>query len=424
MRAQALFRRPGVRHAGVTIAALASTVAAIFLGHISTVAVADAAFMPSALVAPPSSRIGVRADVVGGGGSPPSLASRPAAARYSSLRPDPPRVRYPEMVQLASSYRPPEDADGPVGKAIEAATSSPPRSVAFSTVMALSGATLGPFLDSYHSVFGVLKYDDPIHMTLWGDTSNPALVTSWWVPPLFGLAGFLIGWLYVGLDAALRTAPGGDNKGGDPTDPTPPKVLIGIALFTFQYWLSGALYANGIDRASILAIMSTLCGVGFFVLDATAAGLITSAATAIGGPLIEVGLISALRSGHGYHYSDPGETGFFPLWIAPVYFLGGPAVGNLARAIWNALGRSADAGGGVKDDDTATRPGCQACDDTRATPCPNCDSEGYYVTYGRSVRCNACKGRGLVICRSCFSWYGDDPSDIGRVREIMSKMPD
>ena len=67
------------------------------------------------------------------------------------------------------------------------------------------------------------------------------------------------------------------------------------------------------------------------VLDGSIAGFVTSAATALGGPLIEVGLVSMSRAGimpGGYHYNDLGETGFFPLWIVPVYFLGGPAVGT------------------------------------------------------------------------------------------------
>eukprot|EP00593_Proboscia_inermis_P012079 CAMPEP_0171306008 /NCGR_PEP_ID=MMETSP0816-20121228/15920_1 /TAXON_ID=420281 /ORGANISM="Proboscia inermis, Strain CCAP1064/1" /LENGTH=92 /DNA_ID=CAMNT_0011787269 /DNA_START=228 /DNA_END=504 /DNA_ORIENTATION=- len=70
--------------------------------------------------------------------------------------------------------------------------------------MSIAGATLGPFLDSYHSSFGVLRYDSPIVVTtlslLGGSPVHPALTTAWWVPPLFGLAGFLIGWLYILID--------------------------------------------------------------------------------------------------------------------------------------------------------------------------------------------------------------------------------
>ena len=144
-------------------------------------------------------------------------------------------------------------------------------------------------------------------------------------------------------------------------------------------------------------------------------------ATAIGGPLIEVGLISTLAGTNGgYHYTDGGETGFFPLWIVPVYFLGGPANGNLAFGFWNAL----DKFFGGKDDssiDTVIAP-CEFCNDTRTVPCPNCDGQGYYVTYGEAVTCNCCKGTGLVICRSCFDRYDEDPADLEGIRELMVRL--
>lgn len=181
-----------------------------------------------------------------------------------------------------------------------------------------------------------------------------------------------------------------------------PVVLLGIAFFTFQYWASGILYAYGVDRTSIFGIMSVLAFGGYAALDATKSGLLTSLATAIGGPLIEVGLITVLEGTNGgYHYTDAGETGFFPLWIVPVYFLGGPANGNLARAVWGALGRFL----GDEDGDNESgskriqRTGCTECNDTRVVPCPNCDGMGYYMTYGREVKCNCCYGRGQVICR-------------------------
>ena len=107
-----------------------------------------------------------------------------------------------------------------------------------------------------------------------------------------------------------------------------------------------------------------------------------------------MGLITALAGRGGYHYNDPGETGYFPLWIVPVYFLGGPAVGNLARGVWQQLlpgggggaidsADAADAGTDAPSD--AEGPRCDVCNDTRAVGCPNCDAQGYYITYGRRV---------------------------------------
>jgi hypothetical protein len=176
--------------------------------------------------------------------------------------------------------------------------------------------------------------------------------------------------------------------------------------------------------------MSICAFAGYKVLDNTKAGFITSLATAIGGPLIEVGLISSLAafsSPYAYHYTDSGETGFFPLWIVPVYFLGGPANGNLARGVWDALTamtKTTTTAISTSISSSSTPKGCKVCNDSRAVPCPNCDGVGYYMTYGREVKCNCCKGRGLVICRSCFDLYGDDPGDIEAIREMMSRLPD
>ena len=282
------------------------------------------------------------------------------------------------------------DSSTALDRASQLITADPSKSLSFSAIMALCGAALGPFLDSYHSLFGVLSYDEPLTAHLWGSGSAatpalPALVTSWWVPELFGLAGFLIGWLYILLDGALQTPAARRH-------PSWPLVFVGISLFTAQYWLSGVLFANDVDRTTILNVMSLLAATGFAALDLTEAGLWTSVATAAGGPAIEVGLLALLARHGGYHYTDPGETGCFPLWIVPVYFLGGPAVGNLARGYWQILppggatmesADAADAGTDAPSD--AEGPRCNVCNDTRATGCPNCDAQGYYITYGRRV---------------------------------------
>ena len=294
---------------------------------------------------------------------------------------------------LCANSSPNNDNDLPSSTALARAsqliTADPTKSLSFSAIMALCGAALGPFLDSYHSLFGVLSYDEPLTAHLWGSGSAatpnlPALVTAWWVPELFGLAGFLIGWLYILLDGALQTPA---NK----RNPSWPSIFAGISFFTAQYWLSGVLFANDVDRSTILNVMSLLAAAGFAALDLTEAGFWTSLATAVGGPAIEVGLITVLVGHGGYYYNDLGETGYFPLWIVPVYFLGGPAVGNLARGFWQALPggvtESADAADaksfGMPNDNEGPR--CNVCNDSRAVPCPNCDAQGYYITYGRRV---------------------------------------
>jgi hypothetical protein len=310
---------------------------------------------------------------------------------------------------------------------IDVIATSPTKSMYFSLLMTLCGASLGPFLDSYHSLFGVLSYDTPLTFPLIGsiDDSQALLtcVTTYWVPPLFGFAGFLIGWLYIWLDALKLGQDANLTRSSDELNPAVPKVLLGISFFTLQYWLSGICFAHGIDRTTILVLMSVLAGGGFFALDGTISGFITSTATAIGGPIIEVGLISLLPEPWGYHYNDAGETGFFPLWIVPVYFLGGPANGNLARSFWNALSIESN-----KDDTSPTsneiiQKGvpCDECRGTRLVSCPNCD-DGTYVTYNRRVECKACRGKGVVICRNCFNEYGENPSDLEGIRRLVDEL--
>mmetsp|Transcript_9097 Transcript_9097/g.21648 ORF Transcript_9097/g.21648 Transcript_9097/m.21648 type:complete len:295 (-) Transcript_9097:31-915(-) len=258
--------------------------------------------------------------------------------------------------------------------------------------------------------FGVLEYNHPIKKVLWGSSEKfAALTTAWWVPELFALAAFLIGWLYILLDNILLE---------EKTRPLLKDVLIGISLFTFQYWLSGIMFYSEVSRAYILALMSLVATIGFFALDGTMAGFLTSSATAIGGPAIEVVLLWLSSHGwdSGYHYNDTGETGYLPLWACAVYFLGGPANGNLARFFWNLL---------TEEQVAKKAEPCPVCNDTRRVLCPNCDGVGAYEAMGgTTVNCTSCNGRGFVICRACFDQYDEDPYDIAAIREVVSKMPD
>jgi len=125
-------------------------------------------------------------------------------------------------------------------------------SVSILLFMFVCGALLGPWLDGFHGAFGVLKYKPPLALELpvgvfaAGDVSRGLLRTAAWVPPLFGVAGALIGGLYVGGDAAR---PGGAEKPA----PTLPAVFAAIGCFTLQYWLSGALWASG-ERGPLVSI--------------------------------------------------------------------------------------------------------------------------------------------------------------------------
>lgn len=107
-----------------------------------------------------------------------------------------------------------------------------------------------------------------------------------------------------------------------------------------------------------------------------------------------------------------GEKEIAPRWQGP------PNVANFVRGFRNLFSG--------KNDTSSQKPiGCRVCGDTRRVPCPNCDGVGSYVAMGgRTIECTSCRGRGFVICRACFSSYGDDPYDIDAIRDLLSRMPD
>uniref|UniRef100_A0A7S0RHV2 Uncharacterized protein n=1 Tax=Chlamydomonas leiostraca TaxID=1034604 RepID=A0A7S0RHV2_9CHLO len=203
-----------------------------------------------------------------------------------------------------------------------------------------SGAVLGPMLDGLHSSNNVLHYANPTTITLGAYT----LETCWWVLVLFGVAGVILG---VSVPLLDRVWPGRDQAQAPPA-PSWPAVLLCISLFVAQYGLSGALDRALADPGSAgsawVQPLVALLGAGhtqdvvliayaalhYLAFDRTAPGLLMSALTALCGPAIEVALINGP---HLYSYTHPQVAGI-PLWIAWVYFCGGPAVGNLGRRIW------------------------------------------------------------------------------------------
>lgn len=198
--------------------------------------------------------------------------------------------------------------------------------------MGVSGAALGPILDGFHSRFGVLRYHNPPPFPVM--LGNFELCqTAAWVPPLFGLAGIIIGTLYVLLDQVFSTP---DTK----RDPDIGVVVVGILCFVLQYFLSGILLGPlgffGAEPAWWAPVFLWVTAMAHWRLfDGTRAGFLVSALTAIGGPAIEVGLLNA--PGLDVYAYASGDLFGFPTWAIAVYFCGGPAVGNLARAVFRRM---------------------------------------------------------------------------------------
>ena len=208
----------------------------------------------------------------------------------------------------------------------------------------LSGAALGPLCDSLHSRFGVLRYERPLHLVGGGGLLD--LETTWWTPLLFALAGAIIGAGLPFLDEKVSASASASASASTPSSPPPslagdldrgwPLTLLSISSFVLIYFLSAVGGERG-RAPEWLPPSLWLCSLSLFALaDATPQGLAVAAATALGGPGVELFLIRVL---HLYRYADESFLGAFPAWIAAVYFAGGPAVGALGRRVRAELAR-------------------------------------------------------------------------------------
>ena len=244
--------------------------------------------------------------------------------------------------------------------------------------MWLGAAILGPLLDHQHSRFDVLHYFHPVTIDLASgvarsvaDAANGfdgvggelvrfffqretgVLETAWWVPPLFGGAGVVIGLghtigdgLRLRAGALKETFEGVDKKTflekcpGKPVTGWEPKkttVALAVSFFAAQYFFSGALataienpfHMETMPRATVDVLLALSGIANWWGFDRTAQGFAMASLTAVAGPLAEIGLINVA---HLYAYASPDFLGV-PTWIPWVYFCGAPAVGLLSRAV-------------------------------------------------------------------------------------------
>ena len=243
--------------------------------------------------------------------------------------------------------------------------------------MWLGAAVLGPLLDHQHSKFDVLHYFQPVTLDLASGLARsvaeaarglpsgaPAalafffqretgiLETAWWVPPLFGGAGVVIGLghtlgdsLRLRAGALAETFEGVDKKTfldecpGKPVtgwEPAPATAALAISFFATQYFFSGALatttnnpFGDHLPRLAVDGVLAAWGIAAWWGFDRTAQGLVMACLTAVAGPAAEIGLINIA---HLYAYASPDVLGV-PTWIPWVYFCGSPAVGLLARTV-------------------------------------------------------------------------------------------
>ncbi|KAI0562849.1 hypothetical protein FGB62_51g119 [Gracilaria domingensis] len=182
-------------------------------------------------------------------------------------------------------------------------------------------SVLGPLLDNYHSQFQVLRYEHPIELDFGLFGAHLHVTTAWFTSPLFVIAGLIITNGVAWLDSLFGRSDRAERM-------TIPKALATVCMFCSIYYLSGAISQTEVKQYA-LWILTAMGLMEWYFMDGSVAGMMMGALTAVCGPLIEVGLINI---GNLYSYKEWDVVGI-PWMIVAVYFAGGPAVGNLARAV-------------------------------------------------------------------------------------------
>jgi hypothetical protein len=187
--------------------------------------------------------------------------------------------------------------------------------------MTVISGPLGMLLDNQHGLFNTLNYvDNGLRLQVIAD-GNLLLKSAAWVPLLFAFAGWIMSVLQISLDKLL------DTKAA-----VAPNYIVSyaISMFAFQYYLSGLMDHESLGSTEINAILIAIAAAGYAIFDRTAAGFVLSTLTAIAGPIAELILINY---GGLYSYTHADFYGICS-WIPWVYFLGGTAVGILARKVY------------------------------------------------------------------------------------------
>lgn len=91
------------------------------------------------------------------------------------------------------------------------------------------------------------------------------LKTALWVPCLFGVAGIIMTTLILIFDEKFSTSLPKKN-------PSWPKTLYAISLFSGQYYFSGLLDNIGVDSLTINILLSVIAILGYLIFDSSFAG--------------------------------------------------------------------------------------------------------------------------------------------------------
>ncbi|KAK9840027.1 hypothetical protein WJX74_002318 [Apatococcus lobatus] len=202
----------------------------------------------------------------------------------------------------------------------------------FIGLLFLSGVTLGPLLDSFHSSVHLLEYDKAAFKLLGVDFS------------LYEIG--VLGLLYVSIGVAQILADGWEKDWCDPATTELytyrldiRNIILSTAILAGYLYTSAQLYAEGVPFWKEGLTMAPLALAIWRVFDGTKSGGLIALAMLVGAPVIEFGIIQELGWWH-YPKADLFGSVGLPSWVPWCYFAYTPATANLARWFWKRLSSS------------------------------------------------------------------------------------
>ena len=178
----------------------------------------------------------------------------------------------------------------------------------------ITGATVGPLVDSLHNQC-LLEYDRaPIHLFS-SSNGNYLLETSWFIPPLLGIAYVVLGGILPRLFQYFSptTTTSTNSRVPDMEQLNEiglrNKALLAILSTAMIIKLSEYLQISTFGSEDLnLSLMSITALCQWLILDRTIPALLIGILTAIGGPLSELPFVA-----NGFWHYIPSAANYYPL---------------------------------------------------------------------------------------------------------------
>lgn len=169
----------------------------------------------------------------------------------------------------------------------------------------LLGATLGSFMDGFHTYSHTTAYTNPVFLKM-----------AWWVPLLFGSAYVFIGVSHVDFYKFFK--PKKEFLGWD-------RVILSFFLFALVYFASAFLHTENSFKVILLYSSAILIWMFF---SGNWQGILLAVLTGLAGSSVEI-LLSHYKT---FSYLQPDIWGI-PYWLPSLYMCGSIAGGNLVRKL-------------------------------------------------------------------------------------------